>query len=84
MATGIDIKMKEDVQSKARADGIKQMAYWTKTKTRENQPLAPVHVLASIFMLSGGLVIATISFMGEKLHHKLNKKTSTSQQREAW
>ena len=75
--------MEEDVQAKMREDGIK-LAFWTIPKTRENQPLAPIHILASISMLSGGLVIAAITFIGEKLLHKLKKKPPTSHQREVW
>ena len=82
IATGIDIKMQEDVQAKMRRDGF--VDYWTEPETQELEPLEMIHVMASLLLLSGGLILALITFIGEKLQHRFTKKTSTSEVREAW
>ena len=82
IATGIDIKMEVDVKAKMRSDGFEP--FWTEPTTRENRPLEIIHVIASLVLLSGGLVLAFITFMGEKLRHGLTKKAPTNQGGEAW
>ena len=83
IATGIDIKMKEDVQATMRSVGFK-LAYWTEPTTRENQQLEMIHIIASLVLLAGGLFLGLITFLGENLRHCLIKKSPTIRGEEAW
>ena len=68
--------MEDNVLAKMRGDGF-QMAFWTEPDTREIIILEMIHIMASLLMLSGGLALSFIIFLGEKLHHKLKMKTPT-------
>ena len=60
------------------------VAYWTEPETQELEPLEMIHVMVSLLLLSGGLILALITFMGEKLKHCFVKKAPTSQVGDAW
>ena len=74
--------MQEDVQAKMRRDGF--VDFWTVPEMQELEPLEMIHVMASLLLLGGGLILALVTFMGEKLQYCFTKKASSPEEGEAW